>query len=84
MADKKLITLENLSTYNDNIQDKLNSLDGRIETVENFTLPDSRASLLWLGTSIPAGEPNNNYPTMVADALGFNLYNMAQSASCLH
>ena len=56
----------------------------RIETVENFTLPDSRASLLWLGTSIPAGEPDNNYPTMVADALGFNLYNMAQSASCLH
>ena len=55
----------------------------RIETVENFTLPDSRASLLWLGTSIPAGEPDNNYPTMVADALGFNLYNMAQSASCL-
>lgn len=87
MADEKLITLENLSVYNDNIQGKLNSLDSRIETVENFTLPDSRASLLWLGTSIPAGDVSidpdqyNTYPRMVADVLGCKLYNQSKAGS---
>ena len=97
MADEKLITLENLSAYNDNIQDKLNSLGSRIETVENFTVPDARSNVLWIGTSIPAGDiqhgnngttqsittslGSNNYPKMVADALGFNLYNNSRGSS---
>lgn len=97
MANEKLITLENLSVYNDNIQGKLNSLDSRIETVENYTVPDARSNVLWIGTSIPAGDiqfnnngtsqsittnlGSNNYPKMVADALGFNLYNNSRGSS---
>ena len=48
----------------------------RIEAVENQTIPDARSKVLWLGTSIPAGdvsidpEQKNTYPYMVADALG--------------
>ena len=66
--------------------DGLNSkLDKRITTVENYTVPDVRANVLWVGTSIPAGtyvdgQPNN-YPQMVADALGFNLYNNSIGSS---
>ena len=50
-------------------------------TYENYTEPDARASVLWVGTSIPAGTPENNYPQMVADALGFKLYNNSIGAS---
>ena len=69
----------------------------RVETVENYTVPDARANVLWIGTSIPAGDiqhgnngttqstttnlGSNNYPKMVADALGFNLYNNARGSS---
>ena len=69
----------------------------RIETVENYTVPDARSKVLWIGTSIPAGDiqfsnngttqsttsdlGSNNYPKMVADALGFKLYNNARGAS---
>ena len=46
---------------------------------------DSKANVLWVGTSIPAGNVvdgvPNNYPQMVADALGFNLYNNSIGAS---
>ena len=49
-------------------------------------------SVLWLGTSISAGDiihgdsgttdlGSNNYPKMVADALGFNLYNNSRGSS---
>ena len=39
--------------------DGLNSkLDKRITTVENYTVPDVRANVLWVGTSIPAGRWN--------------------------
>lgn len=46
---------------------------------------DSKANVLWVGTSIPAGtyvdgQPNN-YPQMVADALGFKLYNNSIGSS---
>ena len=74
--------------YVDNALDKHND---RITTLENYTVPDTRANVLWIGTSIPAGDitfnnngttqsttsdlGSNNYPKMVADALGFNLYN---------
>ena len=97
MANEKIVTLENLTTYNTKIQDKLDTLDHRIETVENYTVPDARANVLWIGTSIPAGDiqhgnngttqsittnlGSNNYPKMVADALGFNLYNNSRGSS---
>lgn len=62
-------------------------LADRITGLENSIIPDARASVLWLGTSIPAGDinidpqQNNTYPRMVADALGFDLYNMSKAGS---
>ena len=62
-------------------------LADRITNLENSIIPDARASVLWLGTSIPAGDISidpqqlNTYPKMVADALGFNLYNKAKAGS---
>lgn len=57
----------------------------RITTLENYTIPDVRNKVLWLGTSIPSGDvnvdPNNNYPLMVANALGFTLYNNSMAGS---
>lgn len=79
---------ENTSSFN---------LSERITTVENYTVPDARNNVLWIGTSIPAGDiqhgnngttqstttnlGSNNYPKMIADALGFNLYNNARGSS---
>jgi hypothetical protein len=90
------------------IDTKVNDIDGkigntekplsdRITTVENYTVPDARNKVLWIGTSIPAGDiqhgnnggtqstttnlGSNNYPKMIADALGFTLYNNARGSS---
>ena len=69
------------------LENKDNSLSSRITKLENNSIIDARASVLWLGTSIPSGdisidpEQNNTYPKMVADALGFELYNMAKAGS---
>lgn len=94
----------NTSDYNTKINDiygKIGDtekpLSDRITTVENYTVPDARNKVLWIGTSIPAGDiqfsnngttqsttsdlGSNNYPKMVADALGFKLYNNARGAS---
>ena len=68
------------------------TLSNRVTTVENYTVPDARNKVLWIGTSIPAGDiqhgdngttdlGSNNYPKMVADALGFTLYNNARGSS---
>ena len=78
-------------------QSNLNTLADRVTTVENHTVPDARNNVLWIGTSIPAGDiqhgnngttqstttnlGSNNYPKMVADALGFNLYNNSRGSS---
>ena len=68
-------------------QTNLTTLANRVTKVENMTSLDMRASVLWLGTSIPSGDINidpqqlNTYPKMVADALGFDLYNMAKAGS---
>lgn len=78
-------------------QSNLNTLTDRVTTVENYTVPDARNNVLWIGTSIPAGDiqhgnngtsqsittnlGSNNYPKMVADALGFNLYNNSRGSS---
>ena len=69
------------------VNDSINGVKTRLTKVENLTSHDMRASVLWLGTSIPAGDinidpqQNNTYPRMVADALGFDLYNMAKAGS---
>ncbi len=69
------------------LENKDSSLSNRITKLENNSIIDARASVLWLGTSIPAGDisidpqQNNTYPKMVADALGFELYNMAKAGS---
>ena len=69
------------------VNDSINGVKTRLTKVENLTSLDMRASVLWLGTSIPSGDinidpqQNNTYPKMVADALGFDLYNMAKAGS---
>ena len=74
------------------------TLADRITKLEDgYDAPDARANVLWLGTSIPAGDisfsnngttqstttnlGSNNYPKMVADVLGFNLYNNSRGSS---
>lgn len=82
MTNEKIITLENLTTYNDKIQNKITDIETRLSAIE-----DSPSKVLWLGTSIPAGDasvdPNNNYPKMVADAMGFTLYNNSKPGSLI-
>ena len=74
------------------IEETLPEPERRLTTVENYTVPDARNKVLWIGTSIPAGDiqhgdtgttnlGSNNYPKMVADALGFTLYNNARGSS---
>ena len=69
------------------VNDSINDVTTRLTNIENLTSHDMRASVLWLGTSIPSGDINidpqqtNTYPRMVADALGFDLYNMAKAGS---
>ena len=109
--DTKVNTLNNSINAKVNTSDyntKINDIDGkigdtekplsdRITTVENYTVPDARNKVLWIGTSIPAGDiqhgnnggtqstttnlGSNNYPKMIADALGFTLYNNARGSS---
>ena len=74
------------------------TLADRITKLEDgYDAPDARANVLWIGTSIPAGDISfsnngttqsittdlglNNYPKMVADVLGFNLYNNSRGSS---
>ena len=79
MANEKIVTLENLTTYNDKIQDKITAIDERIEYLESNAGVSPSTKILWLGTSIPAGDanvdPNNNYPKMVGDRLRCKVYN---------
>lgn len=56
----------------------LNNLSAAV-TDEYFDISDKR--ILWLGTSIPAGSGDNNYPKLVADALGCDIKNNAQPGS---
>lgn len=79
MANEKIVTLENLTTYNDKLQDKISAIDDRIEYLESNAGVSPTTKILWLGTSIPAGDanvdPNNNYPKMVGDRLRCKVYN---------
>lgn len=80
------------------IEEILPETERRLTNVENgFSAPDARNHVLWVGTSIPAGDiqfgnngttqstttdlGSNNYPKMVADALGFKLYNNSRGSS---
>ena len=80
-------TTTNVNQQISTLENKNNSLSNRIATLENNSIIDARASVLWLGTSIASGDisidpqQNNTYPKMVADALGFELYNMAKAGS---
>jgi hypothetical protein len=82
----------------DVIEETLPETERRLANVENgFSAPDARNHVLWIGTSIPAGDiqhgnngttqstttdlGSNNYPKMVADALGFKLYNNSRGSS---
>ena len=80
-------TNSNVNSQINTVNDSVNGVKTRLTKVENLTSLDMRASVLWLGTSIPSGDinidpqQNNTYPRMVADALGFDLYNMAKAGS---
>ena len=87
LNSKGYATIANVNQQISNLQNEDKSLSSRITKLENNSIIDARASVLWLGTSIPAGDisidpqQNNTYPKMVADALGFELYNMAKAGS---
>lgn len=94
--DKKV---QKLDTSLDALATENTKFSNRLTTVENYTVPDARNKVLWIGTSIPAGDiqhgnngttqsittnlGSNNYPKMIADALGFTLYNNARGSSFL-
>ena len=67
------------NTSSKTLSERVNILENKCDKL------DSKANVLWVGTSIPAGNVvdgvPNNYPQMVADALGFNLYNNSIGAS---
>ena len=49
------------------------------ESIE--TIADKK--ILWIGTSIPTGIGDNNYPKMIADATGYNIVNNSRPSSYL-
>lgn len=79
------------NTSSQTLSERVNILENKCDKL------DSKANVLWVGTSIPAGDiqfsnngttqsttsdlGSNNYPKMVADALGFNLYNNSRGSS---
>ena len=63
------------------VDGKDSAMADRVTKVENYVIPDTRSKVLWVGTSIPMGNGDNNYPKMVADQLGFKLYNNAKGSS---
>lgn len=87
----KIIVDRNGKGYSADLTEVLSTakedLENKIETVENYVFPDSRAKVLWVGTSIASSIDywgvDNNYPKMVSDALRFTLYNNARPSSCL-
>lgn len=57
------------------------SLDNLSVAATDESLNISGKRILWLGTSIPAGTEGNNYPQLVAEALGCEVKNNAQPGS---
>ena len=93
----EVVEVKTKEYFDKKLDDTLQPLSEKVTAVENLTSTDTRANVLWIGTSIPAGDiqfsnngttqsitsnlGSNNYPKMVADALGFNLYNNSRGAS---
>ena len=91
-----LYTTSNAADYKIKISDGVN-LPSQLPffndlSVFNNLSKKSTHNVLWVGTSLSAGDishddtgttdlGSNNYPKMVADALGFNLYNNSRGAS---
>ena len=63
------------------IDSKLQPIKNDIQTLFAQSPNVSQSKVLWLGTSIPYGDGDNNYPKMVADGLGFTLYNNSRAGS---
>ena len=88
LEDKIITVSGNVTTIQNSVGENTSSktLSERVNILENkCDKINSKANVLWVGTSIPAGNivdgVANNYPQMVADALGFNLYNNSIGAS---
>jgi hypothetical protein len=93
----EVVEVKTKEYFDKKLDDTIQPLSEKVTAVENLTSTDTRANVLWIGTSIPAGDiqfsnngttqsitsnlGSNNYPKMVADALGFNLYNNSRGAS---
>lgn len=93
-VNSEITTINNIIGTNSTDQ----TLSERIDYLETKCAgPDAKSNVLWIGTSIPAGDitfsnngttqsitsnlGSNNYPKMIADELGFNLYNNSRGAS---
>lgn len=93
-VNNEITTINNIIGTNSTDQ----TLSERIDYLETKCAgPDAKSNVLWIGTSIPAGDitfsnngttqsitsnlGSNNYPKMIADELGFNLYNNSRGAS---
>lgn len=64
------------------IDNQLTPIKKDIETLFAQSPNVSQNKVLWIGTSIPYGDgADNNYPKLVADALGFELYNNSRAGS---
>ena len=88
LENKVIAVSRNVTTIQNSVGENTSSktLSERVNILENkCDKINSKANVLWVGTSIPAGNivdgVPNNYPQMVADALGFNLYNNSIGAS---
>ncbi len=100
LENKVIAVSRNVTTIQNSVGENTSSktLSERVNILENkCDKIDSKANVLWVGTSIPAGDiqfsnngttqsttsdlGSNNYPKMVADALGFNLYNNSRGSS---
>lgn len=78
-------TNTNVNSQIQEVNEVVNEHSSRMDRIENYVEPSVRSQILWLGTSIPSGDavnqPNNNYPKMVAEALGCTVYNNARAGS---
>lgn len=78
-------TNTNVNSQIQEVNEVVNEHSSRMDRIENYVEPSVRSQILWLGTSIPSGnavnQPNNNYPKMVAEAMGCTVFNNARAGS---
>lgn len=78
-------TNTNVNSQIQEVNEVVNEHSSRMDRIENYVEPSVRSQILWLGTSIPSGDavnqPDNNYPKMVAEAMGCTVYNNARAGS---